>query len=239
VRVLILQAGDPPESVSSRRGPFARWIERCFDPGHSFAVHDVRGDAPLPSPSDADLFVMTGSSHSVTERAPWMLRAEAFLRALVAADRPFFGICFGHQMFAQALGGHVDKNPYGREIGTIAVRPLATAAEDPLFAGLGHTGIFNATHVDAVVRLPEGAVVLADTPKDPVSAFAFGDNVRCVQFHPEFDGDVMRGYLDARAHLLRPEGLDPEALKAETADTPHGPQIVQNFSRHIAALKRR
>lgn len=236
MRVLILQAGDPPESVSSRRGPFAGWIERCFEPGHSFAVHDVRRDDPLPAPDDADLFVMTGSSHSVTERSAWMLRAEELLRAVVQADKAFFGICFGHQMFAQALGGHVDKNPFGREIGTISVRALPQGQGDPLFAGLGDTCTFNATHVDAVVRLPQDAVVLAQTPKDPVSAFAFGDKVRCVQFHPEFDGDVMRGYLDARAHLLVPEGLDPEALKRQTQDTPHGPQIIQNFTRHLATL---
>ncbi|MGH7296683.1 MAG: glutamine amidotransferase, partial [Polyangiaceae bacterium] len=175
-------------------------------------------------------FVITGSSASVTERAPWMLRAEGLVREIEAAGAPLLGICFGHQMVAQALGGEVRRNPRGREIGTVRVE---RAADDPLFAGLPSAFEANATHVDSVVRLPARAEVLASTSLDPVAAFRVGPAVRAVQFHPEFDADAIRGYLEARAHLIRDEGKDPAALLAGVRDDTRGRDVLRNFARMV------
>jgi GMP synthase (glutamine-hydrolysing) len=226
--IVILRAGDPAPPVAERRGQFHEWIARVLGDlwPHGYRVVDVRTDEPLPAPHEGAAFVMTGSSSSVTERAPWMLRAEAHLRALVAARAPYFGICFGHQMLAQALGGHVDKNPLGREIGTVRVRRLA---EDAIFEGVPPEIDVNATHVDSVIRLPEGARVLASSRLEPRQAFAVGEHARAVQFHPEFDGDVMRGYVRARAHLIAAEGGDAEGIHARSGETPHGEEILRNF----------
>lgn len=198
-------------------------------------IHDVRTDAPLPPLKAAAAFVMTGSSSSVTERAPWMLRAEAFIREIAGAEVPFFGICFGHQLAAQALGGEVSLNPRGREIGTVRVRQLA---EDAIFEGLDGVGrelAVNATHKDTVARLPEGARVLAASELEPTQAFAIGRAIRCVQFHPEIDGDAMRGYVDARAHLIAEEGGDAAAIRARSVDAPEGEETLRNFVRRFVA----
>ncbi len=182
--------------------------------GGAWDVHDVRTDAPLPGVEEAAAFVMTGSSSSVTERAPWMLRAEAHIREIAAAEVPFFGICFGHQLVAQALGGAVERNARGREIGTVAVRRLA---EDPLFEGVGTELLVNATHKDSVARLPVGARVLASSELEPTQSFAIGRAIRCVQFHPEIDGDAMRGYVSARARLIAEEGgTQPRSSRARS-----------------------
>jgi len=195
---------------------------------------DLRTDAPLPPAADGAAFIVTGSSSSVTERAPWMLRAEAYLRELAAAEAAVFGICFGHQLLAQALGGEVTKNPRGREIGTVQVaRDPATHDDDPLFEGIPHAFAVNATHVDTVARLPPGARVLASTRLEPTAAFAVGPRIRAVQFHPEIDGDAMRGYVEARAHLAAAEGLDPVAIRDRSVDTPHGAQTLRNFVAHV------
>ncbi len=236
VRIVILRAEDPPPSVSERRGTFFDFITRAASgAGVSWAEHDVRTDAPLPDPRAADGFVMTGSSSSVTERAPWMLRTEELLRELVRLERPFFGICFGHQMLAQALGGEVKKNPRGREIGTIRVKVLEPGRADPVFAGLPAEAIVNATHQDTVTALPPGARVLASSDLEPHAAYAIGDAVRCVQFHPEFDGDIMKGYVRARAHLLAQEGLDADAIHDAAIDTAHGPAMIQNWISTVRA----
>jgi GMP synthase (glutamine-hydrolysing) len=234
MRMIILAAGSTVPAIAERRGDFERWIrEKTGDawPG-SWAVHDVRTTAPLPGPRAADAFVITGSSSSVTERAPWMLRAEALVRDIVSAQVPLLGICFGHQMIAQALGGQVEKNPRGREIGTVRVE---RRADDPLFAGLPRTFDVNATHVDAVVKLPPRAEVLATTSLDPVAAFRVGPRVKAVQFHPEFDADVMRGYLRARAHLVESEGKDPKALLAAVHEGTRGRDVLRGFARSVAA----
>lgn len=226
----ILVTGQTLPEIATRRGDFERFIRtRAGDAwGGRWVTYDVRGGAPLPGPRDADAFVMTGSSSSVTERAPWMLRAEELLAKIVAARVPFFGICFGHQMLAQALGGEVTKNPNGREIGTVRV---TRTMDDPMFAGLPRAFDVHATHVDSVTRPPPGAEVLATTSLDPVAAFRVGERARAVQFHPELDADIMRGYLTARAERVREEGGDPEALLARVHDGTRGHDILRNFLR--------
>jgi GMP synthase (glutamine-hydrolysing) len=234
-RVLgVLVAGETLPAIARLRGDFERFIRGRTGDGWRgrWAVYDVRGSAPLPGPRDADAFIMTGSSSSVTERAPWMLRAEELLRRIVLARVPLFGICFGHQMIAQALGGEVTKNPLGREIGTVRV---TRTMDDPLFAGLPRAFDVHATHVDAVMRPPPGALVLARTALDPVAAFAIGDRVRAVQFHPELDAEIMRGYLLARAGILRGEGLDPDAMLARVHDGTRGHDVLRNFARLAGA----
>jgi GMP synthase (glutamine-hydrolysing) len=228
--IVILRAGDVASPVAARRGEFAEWIVRTVGAAWDgpWVVHDVRTDAPLPSIGGAAAFVMTGSSSSVTERTPWMLRAEAYVRDIAREEVPLFGICFGHQLVAQALGGEVAKNPRGREIGTVRVRRVA---DDVLFAGLGAELSANATHVDSVAKLPPGARVLARTELEPTQAFAVGAAIRCVQFHPEIDGDAMRGYVEARAHLIAAEGGDAEAIRAGATDAPEGEEVLRNFVR--------
>jgi GMP synthase (glutamine-hydrolysing) len=156
-----------------------------------------------------------------------MLRAESYVRELVGAGAPLLGICFGHQLVAKALGGEVAKNPRGRELGTVTVRRVA---DDPVWGTLPATFTANASHVESVVALPPSARLLAATELEPHAAFAVGARVRCVQFHPEFDGDVVRGYIDARAEAMRAEGLEPTLARAAAHDS-DGAAILRAFVR--------
>ena len=241
MKLLVLRAGDAAAPVAARRGEFYSWIRREAEQAWDGAwdEHDVRNmDVPLPRPGDADGFVITGSSSSVTERAQWMLRAEALIREIHDTKVPLFGICFGHQMIGQALGGRVAKNSKGREIGTVEVRVLDGAPGDPILDGLPKAFSANATHVDSVVTLPPGATLLAETDLEAHAIFAVGETTKCVQFHPEVDGDAMRGYVDARAHLVTAEGLDAEAIRERSVDAPHGAETLRNFVRLVRRFRR-
>jgi GMP synthase (glutamine-hydrolysing) len=233
--IIILRTGDVAPPVAEKLGEYPAWIVRTV--GEAWAgewgVIDVRTDAPLPPPESAAGFVVTGSSSSVTERAPWMLRLEEHVRAVAEADVPLFGICFGHQLVAQALGGEVAKNPRGREIGTIQVKRLG---DDAIFDGVAREHTANATHMDSVVRLPDGARLLASSELEPTQAFAVGRAIRCVQYHPEINGEAMRLYLEARAPLIASEGGDPEALRARSGDAPEAERTLRNFVRKLVAL---
>src|SRR5205814_9055751 len=132
-------------------------------------------------------------------------RAEEYLRALVRSRVPTFGICFGHQLLGQALGGEVVKNPRGREIGTVDIEIVA---DDPLLGAAVRPYRANAPHVDTVHRLPAGARILAKTRLEPHAAVRFSDAAWGVQFHPEMDRSVVRKYLDVRRALRSAEGLD-------------------------------
>jgi GMP synthase (glutamine-hydrolysing) len=234
VKLIVLRTGDAAPPVAARRGEFFGWIRRELEPvwQGKWAEHDVRNlDLPLPRPEDGVGFIITGSSSSVTERAPWMLRTEQLIREIIHDSVPLFGICFGHQMIAEALGGKVEKNPRGREIGTVEV--TVTHPHDVILEGLPPTFTANATHVESVVTLPPKARLLASTTLEPHAIYAVGDTTKCVQFHPEFDGDAMRGYVEARAHLVEAEGLDAKAIHARTVDAPHGAETLRNFVRYV------
>lgn len=233
--LVILRCGDAAASVVEQHGDFPDWIAAPLRAEWRGPIVEVemRADAAPPDVSRAAGLVVSGSSSSVTERAPWMLRAEAVLRAAVARRQPILGICFGHQLLAKALGGDVGRNPAGREIGTVEVRRLA---HDPLLDDLDDVFDVNATHVDTVTTLPVGAVALAETALERTAAFAL-ERARGVQFHPEIDGPVMRGYLDARREVIEAEGLPYASLRERARDTHAGPRILRNFVRGFVAAR--
>lgn len=235
MKVIVLRAGDAAAPVAARRGEFFSWIQREAAPvwKGEWEEHDLRyPERPLPAATDASAFIITGSSSSVTERAPWMLRAEEFIRELHGKNVPLFGICFGHQLIGQALGGLVEKNPNGREIGTVMVTKTEDA-DDPLLASLPKTFTANHSHVDSVVILPPEARRLGYTDLEPNAMYAVGATTKCVQFHPEFDGDSMAGYVEARAPLIDAEGLNSKAIHARASDAQHGAETLRNFLRLV------
>ena len=228
--IVIIQTGDPVPSVAERRGSFAKLIEEVIGDlwRGPYEVVDVRTSSP-PDPTHAAAFVITGSSANVPNREPWMLRTEAWLREVVAIDAPTFGICFGHQLLGQALGGEVRKNPKGREIGT---RRIDRLADDPILDGLPKQFAANVTHVDSVVALPKSAEILARSELDPHQAVRFAERCYGVQFHPEIDADVMQGYIETRRAILADEGFDVAAMLADVSDAVGGKETLRNFVRH-------
>jgi GMP synthase (glutamine-hydrolysing) len=237
-RFLVLTTGDPAPPVEAERGPYARMIADVLEEPRSEPVASIdarRPEVSLPPPDELGALIITGSSANVPDREPWILRAEAWLRDVVGAGVPTFGICFGHQILAQALGGEVQTNPRGREIGSVTVRRLT---DDPLFQGVEPTFIANETHIDTVVRPPPGAVVLARSDQDEHQALRFTPSCYGVQFHPEITGPIMNQYLEARRAILEAEGLDVDLLKRAATDAPGPIRALRNFMRRIAPRAR-
>ncbi|HVJ16168.1 MAG TPA: glutamine amidotransferase [Polyangiaceae bacterium] len=221
----ILVTGEPVAPVLASRGTFADLIQhggRAF-PG-SFRVVDVRSAEPPPLAELAGIIV-TGSASSVTERAPWMLATERYLAQAVDRGPPLLGICFGHQLLGQALGGRVEKNPLGREIGTVT----ADVVEDDPLLSERRPFTVNTTHMDSVTELPRGVRVLARTALEPHAALRFGERAWGVQFHPEFDAGVVRGYINARADIIAAEGSDPARLHDAAEDAEPGAEVLARF----------
>jgi GMP synthase (glutamine-hydrolysing) len=121
-------------------------------------------------------------------------------------------------------------------MGTVEVSRLPAAAQDPLFAAAPDPFLAQATHLQAVLRLPDGAVALATSEQDPHSAFRWGDAAWGVQFHPEFSTTHMRGYLRARQVALAREGRDPQAMVRAVSAAPQARAILRRFVRE--ALRR-
>ncbi len=195
---------------------------RAWAPGEA-RVLDLRDGPVLPSPSELSAIVISGSAAYLADAEPWMLRGLEFLRAAVAAEVPTLGVCFGHQMLGAALGGVVGRNPAGREIGSAQLEVLQ--ASELLPAG---RRVVNASHLDSILALPPGAVCLGRTELEPHALVRFGARAWGVQFHPEFDAEITRAYIEARAQTLAGEGLDPIALRDEVVEG-EGGVVLPNF----------
>ena len=198
-RFLIIQTGSTLPSVRARHGDFPDWFRRGLGVARD-AVEVVRvhaGETPPPATAFAGVIV-TGSPAMVSERHPWSEATATWLRAAVDVGRPILGVCYGHQLLAHAIGGHVDYHASGREVGTVEIERLAASADDALFGTLPARFAAHATHQQSVLALPPGAVGLARSAHDPHHAVRYAPRAWGLQFHPEFSAEIMLGYLRRR-----------------------------------------
>jgi len=228
---LILETGRPVPSLR-RYGRFPHWIRVAAGlEEHETVVVDVEHGDALPDPHAFAGVLVTGSAAFVTDHAEWSERSAAWLRQAAHDDLPVFGICYGHQLLAHALGGEVAYNPAGRESGTIELELQPQAAQDPLFQGLPQHFAAHATHLQTVLRAPDGAEVLARSPLDGCHAFRWGSQAWGVQFHPEFATHHMRGYVRARADCIGRHGGCARSIERAVSAAPLARQLLRRFVR--------
>jgi GMP synthase (glutamine-hydrolysing) len=237
--ILILRTGEPPRQVKERYGSYDQAIINALGGEGKFAVVDARRES-LPEPACGGI-IITGSAASVYNRDGWIRQSEDFLRQ--AADRgiAIYGICFGHQLLAQAFGGRVERCPGGWELGTASVSLCSEALQDSLFAGLPQEFPAQQSHGDVVVELPAGAVQLAGNTHWPVQAFRLGEKIWGTQFHPEFTVGIMEGLVDVLATSLPAEVFPAltgaqsirEQIRAGLRDTPQARNCLRNFMRFL------
>lgn len=230
-RLWILQPGQKLATLDAVRGDFSDWMlaGMGWPGGRASRLAPQRGDA-LPDPNAVDAVLITGSGAMVTDAEPWMLETAAWLRELHRLSRPILGICFGHQLLAQALGGEVQDNPRGVEVGTVDTRLSPAAGSDLLFAGLPPVCPVQASHRQSVTRLPAGAVRLSASTRDPNHAFRVGGQTWGVQFHPEFDDRIVRAYIAWYDGALEAQGDAPGQLLAAVMPTPQAAGVLRAFS---------
>ncbi|GAA1779625.1 glutamine amidotransferase-related protein [Agromyces lapidis] len=179
-------------------------------------------DVSALDPLDADLVIVLGGDEAAyeTDRYPYLADEIALLRARIAAEAPIFGVCLGAQLLAESLGGRAFKGDR-KEVGWLAVEPTAAGAASPVrhFAGVPTVQ----WHGDSF-ELPDeaGLVRLASSAQYENQAFAKGDWLLAVQFHPEVDDEIHEDWLDAWGDELPEYGLSRERLRADHAE--HGPR---------------
>jgi len=232
-KLLIVKTGSAPPAVAAEHGDFEHWFLNGLDlTAEDVRVVDVQSGEDLPlRPAELAGVLVTGSPAMVSHREDWSERTAAWLVESHRASVPMLGVCYGHQLIAHALGGTVGPNPAGRRMGTKVVR--IRSDPDGLLAGLEADSDLHVTHVEAVLKLPAGARIVADTHGDPHHALHFGQRSWGVQFHPEFSARIMASYIHLRATELLDEGHCPDTLLGELKDSPDGARVLRGFTERL------
>jgi len=222
MKIGILQTGHLPDELRGAFDDYDAMFRTLLD-GHGFTFQtwdvengDVPGDA-----GDADGWLITGSRHGAYEDHPWIAPLEALIRDVHARGAPMVGICFGHQIIAQALGGKVAKFAGGWALGQ-TVYDMGDDAPLRL----------NAWHQDQVSELPDGARVLGGNDFCRYGVLAYGDTIRTWQPHPEYGDDFIEGLLQTRGKAV----LTPEEIAAARATLGQAKTDSPSVAAQMAAL---
>ncbi len=225
--LLIINVGQPPQPQLEKYGDFEHWAHRAIGE-NTIDVTFLDGVRdPLPPYESLAGVIIMGSLSMVTERTEWMQRLSQNIVELTERNIPLLGICFGHQLITQALGGKVGYNPNGLEIGTVKLTRHPSAKNDALFNDIPQSFSAQTVHFQSVLQLPPNATCLAQSDLDPHHAFRVGTCTWGVQFHPEFTPEIMQDSLiGMKEHL---DGSLNSKIE-QVHETVHAKQVLNRFA---------
>ena len=228
--ILILQTGTPPTEIRNKYNDIPTWFGQVLNKTERpvSVVRVFEGDN-LPAPNADYVTVITGSWAMVTDRLPWSEATAQWIRDAVKIEAPLFGVCYGHQLMAHALGGRVDYHPKGPELGCQTIQLQSSAAQDPLLAALPSQFQAHLSHEQSVIEPPAGASVLAGSAHDPHQIIRYGQHAVSTQFHPEFTPGIAGSLLQRRLAASKQDGAHIETLLANLVETPDATSILSRF----------
>jgi len=196
MKLAILETGRPPGDLADWFGDYPAMFERLLGDGFEVEKFDVQAGR-FPEPASHDAILITGSPAGVYDGFSWIKPLSDFIRA--AGDRKMVGVCFGHQIMAEALGGLVVKSDKGWGAGlhhysVVRTEPWLDGAEDIAVP---------ASHQDQVVIQPPNTEIVAASDFTPYAALAWKDRPAIsFQFHPEFDPAFAKALIEKRYDVV-------------------------------------
>lgn len=206
LRIAVLQTGRSIDVARARHGDYddmcKALLGRNPDQADTFAVLDGHYPAAI---DEYDLIVITGSKFGVYEDHDWIPHTQQIVRDALAKGIKLIGICFGHQLIAQAMGAVVAKGDHGFIVG----------AQDYQVTGIDgeiDTRTLYAWHQDQVMSVPTGAQVIATMPDCAIAGLRYGNTAISLQPHPEFTRAYMAELIEARRGAVVDDALADAAL---------------------------
>ncbi|MBN8631322.1 MAG: type 1 glutamine amidotransferase [Rhodobacterales bacterium] len=217
MQIGILQTGESPDALREQ-GDYPDFFETLLaGKGLTFRRWAVLRNEFPASVDECDGWLITGSRFGAYEDHDWIPPLEDFIRTAYAEHIPVVGICFGHQIIAQAMGGKVEKFAGGWTVGPTEYD----------FGGQTYT--LNAWHQDQVVKKPDSAKVVASSAMCDNAALLYDDRMFSVQPHPEFPKEFVAGLIKYRG-----PGLVPDALLADATSRIDAPLDNPSMADRIA-----
>jgi GMP synthase-like glutamine amidotransferase len=208
------------------RQMFAALLDR-YAPHFSLIPFDICNGQWPASLNTCDAYICTGSRFSVYDDLDWIHSLKNFVRRLHGADQPFVGICFGHQILADALGGTVGRSDYGWGVG---IHEIEIERSEVWMEPQRSNFRLQFMHQDQVSRLPENGVLLGQSDHCPVSMFRVGDRMLGIQAHPEFTKAYSQALL-----LDRIDRIGAEVVRTALANLGRGTdeELTVNWIRKL------
>ena len=223
MKIAILETGRPPGQLAERFGDYPAMFEHLLGDGFEVESFDVSAGQLPSDPGDHAAFLITGSPAGVYDPLPWIEPLCGFIRS--ARDSKMVGICFGHQVMAEALGGHVEKSDKGWGAG---LHKYTIVRSEPWIDSAG-TIAAPASHQDQVVVQPPNTDVVAASDFTPLAALAWTDRPAIsFQFHPEFSPAFAKALIAQRFDIVS----DPDAAIA-SLDAPNDSARVGQWIRNF------
>jgi GMP synthase-like glutamine amidotransferase len=222
MNVGILVTGRPPGDLAARFGDYPAMFARLLGPGFETTAYDASAGKLPARPEAHKAYLITGSPAGVYEDHPWIEPLKAFLRAAKGKAK-LVGICFGHQIMAEAFGGRVEKSDHGWRVGLQTYHVVDRAP----WMDEGATFAIPASHQDQIVVPPPAAQLLARGERGPFGLLAYRDQPAIsFQAHPEFAPAFAKALIGQRRDALP----DPDAAIA-SLDAPNDRQRVGDWIR--------
>ncbi|TLU90749.1 amidotransferase [Dyadobacter sediminis] len=232
MKVGLLECDHVREDLLHIAGDYRQMFPALFSkvaPGWEFVFYDVCNGHFPASAEECDVYICSGSKSSVYDQEEWILQLKQFVKDIYQSEKKYIGVCFGHQMLGEALGGKVQKSDSGWCVGVHSFQIIKK--ENWMQPEQDSLNLLMMCQ-DQVVKLPPESILLAQSENCPNAMFRVGERMLGIQAHPEFPKIYDKALMELRTERIGQAKVDSgiASLEWPTHET-IAAEWIRNFAK--------